>query len=347
MNAQSVLLIFILFLGALLLLAIFWPARGILARIQRWRLEAQRRQTEDALKYIFNQQQENHSTSIDALSGALRLTQRATLKLISQMQSQGLVEQHRDRLSLTPEGQRWALQVVRAHRLWERYLADEARVPLDQIHEMAHKLEHKSTPEQIEDLDAALGHPSRDPHGDPIPNAAGVLRQISDQDELPVALTDWEVGKRGQIVHLEDEPPVAYAQLVAEGLQVGQWVNLLERTNERITLTDGSHEIRIAPAIAANVYIREPVDEDEGLESVLPLSKLETRAVAKIVRLDDRCQGFSRRRFLDLGLTPGTQIYPELENPFGEPRGYRVRGTLIALRKDQAEMILVEPETVN
>ena len=333
--------------GAILLALVLWPKNGLAARWKTWRLAGERRQIEDALKYIFNLQQENQPPTLDALAGALRLPQKTALRLITRMQEQGLVDQRRSRLALTPEGQRWALQVVRAHRLWERYLADEARVPLDQIHEMAHKLEHKSSQAQIDDLDASLGHPSRDPHGDPIPNAAGVLRLVSDLDDQPIALTDWIVGERGEIVHLEDEPPVAYAQLIAEGLNVGQWVTLLGKSNERITLTDGHREINIAPAIAANVSIRKPQMAGDELGDVIPLNELKTRASAKIVRLDDRCQGFTRRRFLDLGLTPGTFIYPELENSFREPRAYRVRGTLIALRNDQASQILVEPEALN
>jgi Fe2+ transport system protein FeoA len=70
---------------------------------------------------------------------------------------------------------------------------------------------------------------------------------------------------------------------------------------------------------------------------------LKDRAQAEIAALDDACQGFTRRRFLDLGLTPGTAIYPELTNAFGDPRAYRVRGTLVALRKDQAAQIWVKP----
>ena len=65
---------------------------------------------------------------------------------------------------------------------------------------------------------------------------------------------------------------------------------------------------------------------------------------SEIIELDERCQGYTRRRFLDLGLTPGTRIFPELNNPFREPRAYRVRGTLIALRNDQASMIWVLPQ---
>jgi Fe2+ transport system protein FeoA len=74
----------------------------------------------------------------------------------------------------------------------------------------------------------------------------------------------------------------------------------------------------------------------------MPLWKLAHDQRAEIVSLDEGVQGFTRRRFLDLGLTPGTKIYPELQNFFGDPRAYRVRGTLIALRKEQAAQIWVK-----
>lgn len=346
MNPQSILILLVLIGGALALLLFFLPEKGIFARLKKWRLAVERQQIEDALKYIFNLQQDDQLPSVDELSGALRQNQRSTLRLVFKMQVQGLIEQRRNRLQLTPEGQRWAIQVVRAHRLWERYLADEARVPLEQIHEMAHKLEHKSSLEQIADLDAALGHPIRDPHGDPIPNAAGELRQALVDHDAPVALTDWKIGERAEIVHLEDEPPVAYAQLIADGINVGQHLTVLDHNQQRITVTDGNREITIAPAIAANVHVRALPSTEAETDGLVPLYELKTKSGGRIVKLDERCQGFSRRRFLDLGLTPGTRIFPELDNPFKEPRAYRVRGTLIALRNDQAGMIWVQPETL-
>lgn len=75
----------------------------------------------------------------------------------------------------------------------------------------------------------------------------------------------------------------------------------------------------------------------------VPLVELAHDQRGEIVMLDEAVQGFTRRRFLDLGLTPGTLIYPELKNFFGDPRAYRIRGTLIALRKDQAAQIWVKP----
>ena len=331
----------ILLISAGLILAVlFWPNRGLLTRWKTWRKAVARQQVEDALKYLFNQQQEGRSSSTDALSGALQLSGREALDLISRMQAQGLLEQRQRDLVLSASGQRWALQIVRAHRLWERYLADEARMPLEQIHGVAHQREHGMTSDQVDALDAALGHPITDPHGDPIPDAQGALRQHFG-GELPLSV--WKVGERGKITHLEDEPPVAYAQLLAGGLQVGKTIALLESTPEKMVLMDGENELVIARAIAANVFLA-PIEEAKAkLAGSIMLYELPNRALAEVIELDERCQGFTRRRFLDLGLTPGTRIYPELENSFKEPRAYRVRGTLIALRKDQAAYIWVKP----
>lgn len=339
---------------ALVLLAfILWPGRGLRARILTWRAGHRRQQMEDALKAIFHAGQEGTTPSTAWLAQTLGLSAGRAAQLTAQMQAQGLLHPfgvlHPSGgvLLLTTEGQRLALQIIRAHRLWERYLADEARLPLNQIHTLAHRWEHNMTAEQIDALDAALGHPQRDPHGDPIPNAAGALR---DATESAVLLT-LAVGKSGRIVHLEDEPPLAYAQLIAAGLQVGQTVTLLESQPERVVLSNGRDEIPLARSIAANIFVAAPAPELAAASGVphpngalLPLSALLPRMRAEIIELDERCQGFTRRRFLDLGLTPGTRIMPELENAFREPRAYRVRGTLIALRNDQADMIWVRPE---
>lgn len=321
---------------------VFWPTGGLLDRWRGWRIARQRRQMEDALKVLFDASQADQPATPADLSAALHLSAQAAQGLLTRLQADGLVS-GANGLELTAAGQRWALQVVRAHRLWERYLADEARMPLEQIHTVAHQREHGMTPAAIDGLDAALGYPARDPHGDPIPDAHGQIRRRAAETGCARPLTSWQPGERAQITHLEDEPPVAYAQLLALGLHVGQRVTLLECSAERMVLTDGENEVVIAAAIAANVFLC-PVEESAARPiGVIPLSKLPKTARAEIVELDERCQGFTRRRFLDLGLTPGTQIFPELENAFREPRAYRVRGTLIALRNDQAALIWVRP----
>ena len=146
-----------------------------------------------------------------------------------------------------------------------------------------------------------------------------------------------------RIVHLEDEPAIAYEQILATGLRLGQTIRILESTPQRYTLSDGENEYRLAPAVAVNVHVA-PLPEGTVVPpGTVSLNELKHDQRAEIVMLDEAVQGFTRRRFLDLGMTPGTEIYPELGNFFGDPRGYRVRGTLIALRKDQAAQIWVKP----
>ncbi len=329
--------IYLLITLTVILLILFLPRVGILAQFKSYRAAQEREQMEDALKHLLDREQQGRHASPESLAGTLGLPRPKTTRLIESMETQGLLETRGDQLHLTADGERWALHVVRAHRLWERYLADEARMPLGQIHTEAQKREHHLTDAQLDELDAALGHPTRDPHGDPIPTREGTLPK-----EQGTPVTAWQADRPARIVHLEDEPALAYEQILAAGLRLGQDIRILERTPQRVVLSDGENEYRLAPAVASNVTVA-PIPEHELLKrEAVPLTEIAHDQRAEIVTLDEAVQGFTRRRFLDLGLTPGTVIYPELQNFFGDPRGYRVRGTLIALRKDQAAQIWVK-----
>ncbi len=295
-----------------------------------------RTQIEDALKHLFDQQYRGRHGSFASLGGLLRLSDRRLMQLLAQMQQQGLVVARGQEFELTPEGERVARQIVRAHRLLERYFADEARLPLTHVHAAAERREHSLTSDQIDALSASLGHPRLDPHGDPIPNRDG---QIAPAGDTPV--TAWPADRFGRITHLEDEPPLAYAQILAEGLRVGQVVRILESTPERLVLTDGDHEYRLAPAVAANVFLA-PAPAPSASD-VTTLADLAHGDQAEVIALDANCQGFSRRRLMDLGFTPGARLEPVLDTFAGDPRAYRVRGTLVALRRDQASQVLVRP----
>ncbi|MBN1437971.1 MAG: metal-dependent transcriptional regulator [Anaerolineales bacterium] len=304
--------------------------------------ENRRRRVEDALKLVFNLQHEGLPVDQYRLAVELDLTIEAIRELIRRLETLKLIRTDDTRVVLTKEGQRWALQVIRAHRLWEKYLADEARMPLQRIHTAAHRREHRLSVEEVDQLDAALGHPALDPHGDPIPSATGKLRNTKTR----YPLVRLKAGQRGKIVHLEDEPPLVYAQLLAEGLFVGQKIRLVEKSPHRIVFTSGATRHSLARPIAENICVQIEGPAAQPALSGVSLSHLGHEVKAEIVAIDDRCQGLTRRRFLDLGLTPGTVIYPELENAFRDPRAYRVRGTLIALRSDQAAMIRVRPVPV-
>ena len=322
----------------LLLAAVFIPRVGLLAVYKTYRVAQEREQVEDALKHLLDREQQGRHASPESLAGTLDIRRGEVTRLIENMEEQGLIESRGSELCLTTEGERWALHVVRAHRLWERYLTDEARMPLEKVHTEAHRREHTITDAELDEMDAAMGYPTRDPHGDPIPSREGTLLKA---EGMP--LTAWQAEGPVRIVHLEDEPALAFEQILAAGLRLGQTIRVLDRNPQRYLLTDGETEFRLAPAVAANVSVAALPESEVAKANSISLAELTHDQRGEIVVLDDAVQGFTRRRFLDLGLTPGTIIYPELKNFFGDPRAYRVRGTLIALRKDQAAQIWVKP----
>ncbi len=328
---------FFAFVIALLVIAAgLWPRIGLLAL---WRRRGERRQrmlAEDALKHLHASAWRHHTATLQSLAGALRLSPPSTIKLIRQVEAQGWVTSRAEGLSLTPEGERLAIEVIRAHRLWERYLADEARMSLADIHAEAERREHNRAPETVQALDAALGYPATDPHGDPIPTADGKLAATPTKP-----LTDWPLGTPARISHLEDEPAIIFSQIVAEGLYPGKVVRVIEASAQRLVLSDGERVHTLAPIVAANVFVT-PDDVEARPVSAKALTTLQAGQQAIVRRLDDSLQGFTRRRLLDLGLTPGTTITTEMRSLFGDPVAYRVRGTLIALRRDQAAKVFID-----
>jgi len=309
---------------------------GPIAWCRRLRDTRRRVLAEDALKHIHHGEWDDEPATLDSLSAHLRLSHQRTLALITRMETQGWLRTPGTDLRLTAGGKRLALQVIRAHRLWERYLVDEARMPLVDVHAEAERREHDHLPEELDAIDAAMGHPRTDPHGDPIPTAEGDLPRAS---ATPV--TGWPLEKPARIVHLEDEPPAVFAQIDALGFRVGQTIRVLEADGKRIVVSDGEDTHVLAPAVAANVFVGPPPAVAKRRKA-LPLTMLRQGQRATIDRLDDALQGFTRRRLLDLGLTPGTTITPEMSSLARDPVAYRVRGTLIALRKEQASHVLVD-----
>lgn len=328
---------------ALLAVVALMPKYGIAAQVRIYRAAMVRERTENALKHLLRQATDGHSASFRSLKGELGLSDRVLLALTERLENEGFIHSDGTHLKLTAEGERVALHVVRAHRLWEVYLAEELGVPLNRVHAEAERQEHRLNRQQLDRLSASMGHPDVDPHGDPIPAAEGPI------PEAPgTALTAWPLSTPARIVHLEDEPPLAFAELTAEGLRLGQHVRIIERTPARIVLSDGENEYRLSPMLAANVHVAATSTQPRvALEGVMPLSNLPSGATADIVALDPSFRGFARRRLLDLGFTPGARVRSELATFSGDPRAYRLRGTTIALRREQSDRVLVKASTLS
>jgi DtxR family Mn-dependent transcriptional regulator len=325
-----------LFLFSLLL----WPNGGLLGYIQRASRLSARVQREDALKHIHKAERHNQLPSIESLAGALQISTSRASSLLEELHAQELVTLQGETFHLTPSGRDYALRILRAHRLWERYLAEETGHDESSWHDLAERLEHQLTHEEAEVLAAQLGNPTHDPHGDPIPTADGEMVPHGGQP-----LIDMPLDTPLRIVHIEDEPDTVYAQLVAEGLHLGMEVYLSEITPQRIRFWAGSEEHILAPIMAANISVTSiPQDDETGPCLGIPLHTLKPGQLGQVLELSPRLRGAERRRMMDLGILPGTEIKAEMVSPGGDPIAYRVRGALIALRQEQADMICITPQ---
>jgi len=198
-------------------------------------------------------------------------------------------------------------------------------------------MEHTLSPAEADVLAARLGHPAWDPHGDPIPTPGGELPAVE-----RLTLAGALPGRTVEIVHLEDEPGEIYDALLAEGLGLGARLDVLERSEQTVRVRARGREWPLSAVLARNVSVRYlPVGEsaDEPIETLLDLG---AGQVGRVVDLSPACRGSQRRRLLDLGVVRGTEIVPELVSAGGDPVAYRIRGALIALRREQAEWIRIE-----
>ncbi|MBK8481575.1 MAG: DtxR family transcriptional regulator [Proteobacteria bacterium] len=326
--------------GAALAWWLLRQARLPLARWWRHQRDGERVQVEDALKHVYECEYHQRSCSWQTLSGVLGLSSGRALSLLERLVALGLVVSSADdgACRLTPNGRRDALRVIRIHRLWERYLAEETGVAATDWHTVADRREHRTTWEEAQALASQMGHPRYDPHGDPIPTADGEMPPPLGQPLSQLAPGTW-----AEIVHVEDEPPAVYAQLLAQGLQVGMRVRVFESSAERIRFEVGGEEQVLAPIIAANLAVQ-ALPGDAGGSPQLALSLLGPGEQGRVRGISPLCVGVARRRFFDLGFVPGTLIGVEMRSRHGDPTAYRIRGALIALRREQAELIQVERE---
>jgi DtxR family Mn-dependent transcriptional regulator len=326
--------------AAALLVVLFWPVHGLFWRLLSMMRATGRVQTEDALKHLYDCEYHKHPCTLQSISGALGLSGNRAVRLLAQLEQLGLARAEAGRYLLTADGRGYALRVIRIHRLWEKYLADETGLDASEWHAKAEIQEHRTTPEEAEALAARMGFPRYDPHGDPIPTASG---EIAPPRGCPV--TDLAAGSSAEVVHVEDEPAAVYAQLVAEGLQQGSRIRVLESTPQRIRLESDGDEHLLAPVVAANLSVVELAEEELPAGTVERLSSLSLGESATVTGISAACRGPERRRMLDLGLVPGTVVAAEMKSPAGDPTAYRVRGAMIALRRSQAELIHVERAT--
>ena len=176
--------------------------------------------------YALQRRAGGDAVSTNDLAARLDVTPASASSMVRKLADLGLVDHLPYRgVSLTEEGQRVALEVLRHHRLLETYLAEHLDVPWDRVHEEAEALEHVISEDLEARIAAKLGDPTHDPHGDPIPT---VDLAIAEDDDTR-SLDRLDPGTSGRFVRVSDSDPAMLRYLGERGIGIGDELEVLDR----------------------------------------------------------------------------------------------------------------------
>ena len=156
-------------------------------------------------------------------------------------------------VKLTELGKKIAANVVRKHRLWEVFLVEKLNFSWDEVHDVAEQLEHIKSPKLINQLDALLGFPTHDPHGDPIPDKDGNLKTIDKS-----LLSTLQKNESGVCVGVDDSSSEFLQFLDKKGITLGKQIKVLEKEDfdDSLSILIGDKKLSISNKIANNLYIQ-------------------------------------------------------------------------------------------
>ncbi len=206
---------------------------------------------QDYLKAIYALESAGERVTTSALATRMGVSAPSATAMAKRLAELGLVERAPYRgVALTAVGRRGALEVTRHHRLLERYLADRLGVSLHEVHAEAERLEHALSEELEAKIDAELGYPTHDPHGDPIPD-----RDLRVDSARSRTLVDLEPGERAQVSRVPDGDSELLRYLTELGIVPGSAVEIVAQApfSGPVTLRTGTGEHAISRELADRI----------------------------------------------------------------------------------------------
>lgn len=209
---------------------------------------------EDYLKAIYKLQGSGR-VSTNALAERLAVSPASASKMVQRLSKMGFASYESYRgVKLTPPGEKIALEIIRHHRLLETYLKEVMGYAWDKIHDEAEQLEHHISEDFEDKIDALLGYPTNDPHGDPIPTRDGVIVK---HDTRP--LTRCKAGETFIIRTLVDRDPKVLEYLESRGLLPNAVVQIIEQgsSQTKVQVVDGKSTV-VDTLVARSILVSLP-----------------------------------------------------------------------------------------
>jgi DtxR family Mn-dependent transcriptional regulator len=220
---------------------------------------------EDYAKAIYAlEERSEHPVSTNALAERLGITPGSVSAMLKRLGELGVITHEPYRgVRLTPDGRRIALEVIRHHRLIESFLADALDMPWDRVHAEAEVLEHVLSDDLEELIAAKLGHPTVDPHGDPIPSA-----DLELDERATDRLESLQPGDTGMFVRVSDSDPAMLRYLAERGIAPGDRFAVRDRQPFGgplfVVFGDREHEHAIGGELAGAMRVEREQDGSDA-----------------------------------------------------------------------------------
>jgi DtxR family Mn-dependent transcriptional regulator len=208
---------------------------------------------EDYLKAIYELERAGDAAATTDLAAQLGVAPASVTGMVRRLAEQGLLTHERYRgVRLTEQGRRGALRTLRRHRVIETYLVKVLGYGWDEVHEEAERLEHAASDGLIDRMARALGEPTVDPHGAPIPSREGAVNE----GDYP-SLANLEVGTRATIMRVGDEDPDLLRHIADLTLTPGSAVRVVQRApfGGPIVLDVDGRSVVIGPDLANRLLV--------------------------------------------------------------------------------------------
>jgi DtxR family transcriptional regulator, Mn-dependent transcriptional regulator len=209
---------------------------------------------ENYIKAVFHLQQAEEVVSTNSLARALCTKPASVTDMLKKLKTQKLLQYEPYKgVKLSADGKKLALQIIRKHRLWEFFLVEKLGFGWEEVHEIAEELEHITSKQLIDRLDHFLGSPKTDPHGDPIPDSMGKMRQ-----QEQTALTDLPFNQLAEIVQVRNQSTQLLELLRYNNIGIGTMLKVLRRfefdRSLEICISEAPF-ITISEQLATNLYV--------------------------------------------------------------------------------------------
>ncbi|MCY4225153.1 MAG: metal-dependent transcriptional regulator [Bacteroidetes bacterium] len=206
---------------------------------------------QDYLKVIFTIQEEHSLVTTNDIARALNVSAASVTGMIKRLdQMQLVIHESYKGVKLTTSGEKIALEIIRHHRLLETYLREIMGYPWETLHEEAEHLEHHISEEFEERMDALLGHPTHDPHGHPIPTT-----DLKIERAATIPLSKAPDNQTLTIYHLSDTDSSILHLAESIGLMPGCEVQILERSQDGMTVQVQNQDEFIDHEVASSIYV--------------------------------------------------------------------------------------------